>query len=634
LEFRFAFRMTSTPVPHNPLDIIPVPANSIFCKACSTVHTTRVLLCPALRLDICAIHKTVFLPHEKSIYQNSHLQDVDTECSYCIYGSEKKLNRALSRSNSRALRASITHKDVVFCVYCWAPASKKCDHLSSCREHSSLYIRSQVDVNSKWWLRPSDFACHLCPPNDIMAKKAQEWTKNRVTAPASDFFGDDWADWKDYIEGQIMKLHPGAFQTWGARCDYVTWMNGLGRNEMLYLRYLAYTGAYPVTIIYAETGTIPRTIQYEQSSQPSRVEAPPPYVDLRSPNRGQRVPTPEVAPPFPNATMPPQPMTWQMPFAPPEQGFQPIMPHPSQPERPPTFSLAQSNQEQIPPVVAPVNQLARPTTFTGPGRTFGECRMPQSSYHSGLAAHQPQIQSMHSKAPSQTSLIRPPQFQTGHISRPSQYSNGTLAQQPNPIGQLALPQFPQSGHQTMPSHVSQGHQQQYSTYQHAPPIDSIPRRVSFANQVPHHAVGPQHQLPANPVTVQYGAPPPTMQRQTAAPSTANPSMAHFLAQLRAARTPAQQVQHHQTPSQLPGAYPTGHPADDDWETVTELSETDSDSVGTPMPQVSIPCYPAYSNGLSYQGVPERNPVYATFQRAYAQAAGGQYGNPQHSLAAR
>jgi len=111
-------------------------------------------------------------------------------------------------------------------------------------------------------------------------------------------------------------------------------------------------------------------------------------------------------------------------------------------------------------------------------------------------------------------------------------------------------------------------------------------------------------------------------------------MAHFLAQLRAARTPSQRLQHHQTPSQLPGSYPTGHPADDDWETITELSETDSDSVGNPIPQVSIPHYPAYTEGLSYQGAPERHPVYATFQSAYAQAAGGQYGYPTQSLAAR
>ena len=274
-----------------------------------------------------------------------------------------------------------------------------------------------------------------------------------------------------------------------------------------------------------------------------------------------------------------------------------------------------------------MNQLTRSATFTGPGRTFGDYRMPQSSYYPVPPPRQPQIQSMHSKVSTpQTSLIRPPQFQTGHVSLPSQHTYATITQSHNPVGQPAPPPFPQSGHQTIPSQVDQGPQQQYSTFQPPPQIDSNPRRVSFAPQIPQQVVGPRYQLPLDPVTVQYGAPPPTMPRQTAVSSATNPSMARFLAQLRAARTPAQQVQHRQTPSRLPGAYPTGHPADDDWETITELSETDSDFVGTPMPQVSTPYYPAYSDGLSYQGIPERNPVYATFQPAYAQGAGGNMGS--------
>src|SRR5271170_6812794 len=104
--------MSGPIVPHNPLDILPVPAHSVFCKACSAVHTNRSILCPAKRLDICSIHKTVMLPHEKSIYISSHLQDIDTECTSCVYGSEKKLNRALSRSNSHALRPAPTHQDI------------------------------------------------------------------------------------------------------------------------------------------------------------------------------------------------------------------------------------------------------------------------------------------------------------------------------------------------------------------------------------------------------------------------------------------------------------------------------------------------------------------------------------------
>jgi hypothetical protein len=118
-------------------------------------------------------------------------------------------------------------------------------------------------------------------------------------------------------------------------------------------------------------------------------------------------------------------------------------------------------------------------------------------------------------------------------------------------------------------------------------------------------------------------------------STTNPSMARFLAQLRAARTPAQ-TQHNFTPSTLPGAYPMGHPADDDWETITEISEDDTIlSTRTPMPQVPPVQQPAYNEGVSYQGIPQMNPVYQTFQRAYAQAANcvpTQYGRPAYPFA--
>lgn len=594
--------MTVLTVPHTPLDILPVPANRVFCKACSTVHTTRAQLCPALRLDICAIHKTVFLPHEKSVYQNSHLQDVDTECPDCMYGSEKKLNRALSRSNSRALRASITHKDVVFCVYCWAPATKKCTHLSSCREHSYLYIRSQVDINSKWWLRPSDFACLLCPMNGVMPKKAQEWRKERASAPASGFFGPDWDDWPDYIGDQITRLHPGAFQSLEARCEYVTWMDGLGENEMLYLRYLAYQGVHPITIIYAETGTVPRMIQY------GRFEPPPPYA-VQPSTDATHVSTPSTGNASGNATTPVQSTVLPMP---------PVPPH-----------------NHIPAMPSSATQLSRSATFTGPGRTLRDSGIPQIMYREVQPPRQPQYQSMHSRAPSrQPILVPPPQFQTNHISHPSQ---NPYAQAQNSVGQLALHGVPHiaNHHRPMQSQTSQWHHSQHSL-QNAPPIDPNPRRVSFAPPVPPQVPISQHQIPSNGPPIQYRIPPHTIGPQIVPQSTTNPSMARFLEQLRAARTPTQS-RHHNTPSTLPGAYPTGHPADDDdWETTTDFSETDTPSSASPMPQVPLPSqYPAHHEALSYQGVPQRNPMYAAFQQAYAQAAGGapaQYRRPAHPFA--
>src|SRR5205085_10360589 len=238
---------------HSPLDILPVPANTVYCKACCTIHVLRAQLCPAQVLDICGIHKTVIVPHEKSLYPGSHLTVADTDCSNCVYGSDKKHNRALTRSNSRALRPSLTHKDIVFCVYCWKPATKKCDHLASCREHSSLYLRSQVDINAKWWLRPSDFACHLCPPGAVMQRKAGEWSTDISRPPSPGYFSDEWEVWKGVIVNQIERLHPGAFQSGAAKSEYIAWMNQLSVDSMLYLRYLSYDGTYPVTVIYAET---------------------------------------------------------------------------------------------------------------------------------------------------------------------------------------------------------------------------------------------------------------------------------------------------------------------------------------------------------------------------------------------
>jgi hypothetical protein len=103
-------------------------------------------------------------------------------------------------------------------------------------------------------------------------------------------------------------------------------------------------------------------------------------------------------------------------------------------------------------------------------------------------------------------------------------------------------------------------------------------------------------------------------------------MAQYMAQLRASRAPPIPSRHNPTPSTLPGSYPVGHPADDDdWETVTEFNEDDRSSVSA----MSIHPEPMFG-GLSYQGLPQQNPVYPAFQQAYAQVgsmdrmAGQQY----------
>jgi hypothetical protein len=77
-------------------------------------------------------------------------------------------------------------------------------------------------------------------------------------------------------------------------------------------------------------------------------------------------------------------------------------------------------------------------------------------------------------------------------------------------------------------------------------------------------------------------------------------MQHF-DQLRRQRLPPQ---HEYSSSTLPGSFPAGRPADDDWETVSSVSE---DSRG--------------GQDLSYQGMPQTNPIYAAFQAAHAQGHG-------------
>ena len=609
--------MATSKVQHSPLDLLPVPANYVFCKACSTIHALRGLLCPAFRLDVCWIHKTVFLPHEKSFYPNSHLEDVDTECPNCLYkGSEKKLNRALSRSNSCALRASLNHQDRVFCVYCWNNATKKCLHLSSCREHSSVYLRSQIDINSKWWLRPSDFACHLCPTNGVMMQKAREWSKDLSSPPAATLFGPDWDEWRGHISAQMDRLKPGAFPSMAARYEYVGWLNSMGKDEMLFLRYLAYEGVPSVTFMYAETGTMPNGLRYQLQIQMPRSDPPPPYVITQTTSEtGSNTSTPTTSP------------------------------------SPTTAPLS------VPSTVPTANHLARSATLTGPGRLSGNYAQQYRHVH---APRHSQIQSMHMTVPShQISQMYIPQVRTTHIPQPSHVSQASLNHLNVASGQLSVPVGMQShankaasqyalprGLQLMPlaTHVSQPPQNQpylanltsvidqlslgnpATTYAHHPGTqsqvthqshysfqqptiqpDQAARRVSFAPQQPVQTTAP----PTNSVPLQYyqhsQMPSTAAAPQMPAPSV-NPSMAAYLAHLRSSRMP-----HNPTPSTIPGSYPTGHPADDDWETITEKSEGEVQGPVPPVPTVS------QYHGISYQGLPQTNPVYPPFQPAYHQS---------------
>ena len=98
--------------------------------------------------------------------------------------------------------------------------------------------------------------------------------------------------------------------------------------------------------------------------------------------------------------------------------------------------------------------------------------------------------------------------------------------------------------------------------------------------------------------------------------------------LRAARRPppSRQSQRRNSTLSIPGAFP---PDDDsDWETTNSEAEAQAPRELNPQPEIPPPTT-AGAQDLSYQGVPQQNPIYATFQRGYAQAAlgngVGQYG---------
>ena len=273
-----------------------------------------------------------------------------------------------------------------------------------------------------------------------MPKKAQEWKKDSATRPDPGFLGgtaDDWDLWRVTIESQITRLSPGAFPNWQARCEYVAWMDGLGRGEMLYLRYLAYEGVYPITIIYAETGTFPGSIRYPPSQ--TVFEPPPPYV----PPQSTEVQNAQAPPPFRNS-MPP------------------ILD--SQP------SLLASFQPMSSPVVTASNQLVRTTSFMGPGRQLGGQSAPGATYRGNHNPRPSHIQSMHSQGHdlrgshghnSQASQVRPPQVQTLHVKRPSILSHGM--HEPLGLGMAPVsistnpPQGTDTRHRMVPSQASQGH---------------------------------------------------------------------------------------------------------------------------------------------------------------------------------
>src|SRR5213083_2516243 len=110
---------------------------------------------------------------------------------------------------------------------------------------------------------PSDFVCHPCPSSGVLESTGVE--DICLNSSCSLFLKKIGRTGKRLtIQDQIMTLHPGAFPTWEARCKYVIRMNGLGQNEMLYLRSLAYDRVHPVTIINAEA----QAVSYEERSQP------------------------------------------------------------------------------------------------------------------------------------------------------------------------------------------------------------------------------------------------------------------------------------------------------------------------------------------------------------------------------
>jgi len=671
-------------VPHNPLDLIPVPANNIFCKACSTVHAIRVQLCPAGRLDICTIHKTVYLPHEKSLL-HAHLRDVDAECPDCTFGSEKKVYKALKRENSRALRPAINHKDLVFCVYCWSPATKTCTHLASCREHSMLYLKSQVDINSKWWLRPSDFACLLCPLTTVMPQKAGEWKKELTHGPSDQLFGSDWNHWRNFIPEQIYRLRPGAFQSWDMRCEFVAWMDNMGPNEMLFMRFLAYQGTYPITCMYAETGTIPRLA----ASAPTIVTAPP--SARQTPTIGGTAPPPYASPVSIHRAVPPVALPVHSAESPApafetgvsrRQTFQ--EPAATMPRTQLTYSTSlygfpsRPDISQLP--VAPFRQNAAPPRrsqsqtlhnrgsrrmpshsqgsqirsayYAEPAQSIHEIYQfpqynPQSRRtHRPMQAHRSQVQqTLHSiyEVPLPTSGVQGAPMNGAasmshphHQPYPSQHSIGangvysaaqppipTEAQRTEHIRRVSLAS---AGQQTqtiptapLPSH----HTAQQPSVHHEPQLQPAVRRVSFAAQANHQAY-PSQYSPIQDISNLY----PTHSRGSSIASYTNPAMAEYMDNLRLARRPppSRQSQRPNSLLSIPGAYP--HDDESDWETTGSEEEVQAAGQGNPQPEIPLPPTDGGQAG-NYQGVPQQNPMYAAFQRGYAQAAlgngVGQYG---------
>lgn len=680
-------------VPHSPLDLIPVPTNSIFCKACCTVHATRVQLCPAGRLDICTVHKTVYLPHEKSLL-HQHLRDVDTECPDCTFGSEKKVNKALKRENSRALRPAINHKDTVFCVYCWAPATKKCTHLASCREHSMIYLRSQVDINSKWWLRPSDFACLLCPLTGVMPKKAGEWKKALSQGPSDNLFGSDWDHWRNFIPEQIYRLRPGAFQSWDTRCEFVAWMDKMGQNEMLFMRFLAYQGTYPITCMYAETGTIPRmaanvptfattpTLAVQMTTpavETPSMSAPPPYASPVSVHRTVQptpAPVPSSEPPAPvfetavssrqtfqqpAATMlgtqltrsasfngiAPRPETSQLPVA-------PFRHNPAPPRRTQSQTMHHRGSRRV-PSQSQASQI-RSAYYTEPAQIIQDIydgQIPPDPQarrtHRETQAQRSQVQqSLHSiyEVPVATSGLQgapmtgpplmTPAYQQPYQSQPTMTANGvysmgqpalsTEAELAAHLRRVSIANAAQQQHQSRPSFPIPGIPQyiaQQPAVQAEPQIQPNVRRVSFAAET-NHQTYPSQYSPIQDIYNLY----PSHSREPSVASHTNPAMAEYMDRLHAARRPppSRQSQRRNSTLSIPGTYPPE--SESDWETTASEDEAQaSEQVGT---QPEIP--PARAAGvqhMSYHAVPQQNPMYAEFQRGYAQAAlgngVGQYG---------
>lgn len=529
-----------------------------------------------------------------------------------------------------------------------------------------------------------------------MQRKAEEWSKESSRPPSPGYFGDEWEVLKGIIVNQIERLHPGAFQSWDARLEYVAWMNHLSADSMLYLRYLSYEGTYPVTIIYAETGTVPRTIQYPMPPSQSSMEPPPPY--------------------------PHSALATQMTFGP--NPFSPYVQHPysglggsdtsASSGSSTDFSTSSVTSRSSAASAAssvlstPMPPIARPVALIGNGyqpRDYGNQIQSIQPVFTPRASH---VQSMHSQSHSrQLSQVRSPQIQTTHVSASHQPWNSQVAlpqfyqeqqnqalqrqQQslqsprntPAVMSQLqqGLAQMTISG-QNGPTHFAQPslsapvvppqmsvnpplgfHQKRASNMSVAPPTQvpvvpvvpvvpsqappvvppqppptpyEIPerehqppsRRVSFANQVQHQTGSSQYQIPLSPASSMappqhpmHVGPSASMsdrpvahpfapyvrgpaQPQTTGTSSGRSGLTQFLAQLREARLPPQ---HGYSPSTtLPGSYP-GRPADDDWETLSNVSEESH----RPQPPQE----------LSYQGLPQTNPMYAAFQAAHAHGHG-------------